>query len=122
VLLKQRRYPEALTELQKAVELSGRATAELGALGYGFAVAGKRAEALAVLRELEGKYARHEARELDPAIVNIGLGDKDQAFAWLEKAYQAHSGNMSYLGWDIFYDSLRADPRFLNLLQRIGLK
>lgn len=122
VLLKQRRYPEALTELQKAVELSGRGTAELGALGYGLAVAGKRAEALVVLKELEGKYARHEARELDPAVVNIGLGDKDQAFAWLEKAYQAHSGNMSYLGWDVFYESLRDDPRFQSLLQRTGLK
>jgi len=54
--------------------------------------------------------------------VNIGLGDKDQAFAWLEKAYQARSGNMSYLGWDPFYESLRSDPRFLNLLERTGLK
>jgi TolB-like protein len=121
-LLVQHRYPEALVELQKAVDLSGRGTAELGTLGYGFALAGKRAEALAVLRELESKYARHEARELDPAIVNIGLGEKDQAFAWLEKAYQAHSGNMSYLGWDPVYESVRADPRFVDLLQRIGLK
>jgi serine/threonine-protein kinase len=120
-LLKQRRFPEALAELQKAVELSGRATADLGALGYGFAVAGKRAEALAVLKELEDKYARHEARELDLAVVHIGLGEKDQAFTWIEKAYQVRSGNMSYLSWDIFYDSLRADPRYVDLLRRIGL-
>ena len=120
-LLKQRRYPEALAELQKAAELSGRATGDLGALGYGYGVAGRRAEALAVLKELEDKYTRHEARELDLAVVYIGLGDKDKAFLWFEKAYQARSGNMAYLGWDIFYESLRADPRYIDLLRRLGL-
>src|SRR6266567_1015477 len=95
--LKQGRHSEAIGELQKAVELSGREP--LRDLGDGYAISGGRAEALAVLRELEGKYEKHEAIGQDLAAVYAGLGEKDQAFAWLEKDFQARSGLLAWTRW-----------------------
>ncbi|HEV8137354.1 MAG TPA: protein kinase [Pyrinomonadaceae bacterium] len=119
--LKQRREQEAMAELQKAVEVSGRASQELGVLGYGYGVMGKRAEAMAVLRELEEKYDRRESPGLYLAEVYAGLGEKDQAFAWLEKDFQARSSLLNVL--TVFpLESLRDDPRYTDLLRRIGLR
>jgi TolB-like protein/Flp pilus assembly protein TadD len=119
--LKQGREQEARAELQKAVEATGRASQELGALGYGYGVMDKRAEAMAVLRELEEKYAKRESPGLYLAEVYAGLGGKDQAFAWLEKDFQARSSLLMYI--DIFpLERLRADPRYTDLLRRIGLR
>jgi TolB-like protein/Flp pilus assembly protein TadD len=120
--LKQGRYSEAIVEFQKAVELSGGDRRILGRLGYGYAISGKRAEALVVLKELEGKYAKHEAIGLDLATVYAGLGDKDQAFAWLEKDFQARSGQLPRIRWESPFESLRSDPRYADLLRRMGLK
>jgi tetratricopeptide (TPR) repeat protein len=50
-----------------------------------------------------------------------GLGEKDQAFAWLEKAYEQHSFNMAWLNVEPRWDSLRSDPRFADLVRRVGL-
>lgn len=119
--LKQRRMPEALAELQKAVSLGGdRRT--LGSLGYGYAVSGKRAEALTVVKEIQAKYERHEALGKDVAAVYAGLGDKDQAFAWLEKDFQNRVGPLSRIRWEIPFESLRSDPRYADLLRRMGLQ
>jgi hypothetical protein len=110
-----------MAELQKAVEVTGRASQELGVLGYGYGVMGKRAEAMAVLRELEEKYARRESPGLYLAEVYAGLGEKDQAFAWLEKDFQARSSLLNVL--TVFpLESLRDDPRYTDLLRRVGLR
>src|SRR6266496_4421566 len=90
--LKQRRNDEATAEFQKAVELSGRAIQWLSPLGYCFAVTGRRAEALGILKEIEEKYARREALGQHLARVYVGLGEKDQAFAWFEKDFQQCGG------------------------------
>jgi Flp pilus assembly protein TadD len=119
--LKQGNYTEALAELQKVVEGSGRVGGSLGNLGYALAVSGKRSEALAILKELEGKYARQEAVGKDLATVYAGLGEKDRAFAWLEKDFQSRSGYLSGIGWAPQFDTLRSDPRYADLLQRMGL-
>jgi TolB-like protein/Tfp pilus assembly protein PilF len=108
--LKQGLHSEAIGELQKAVELS-RERRQLRDLGYGYAISGKRAEALAVLKELEGKYQKREATGQDLAAVYAGLGDKDQAFVWLEKDFQARSGLLAWIRWTTPFDSLRSDPR-----------
>ena len=120
--LKQGRHSEAIRELQKAVELSGRERRPLRDLGYGYAISGRRAEALAALKELEGKYEKHEAIGQDLAAVYAGLGEKDQAFAWLEKDFQARSGLLAWIRWTPPFDSLRSDPRYADLLRRMGLK
>lgn len=120
--LKQGHKQEALAELQKAVELSGRAIQELAYLGYGYGALGMSAEAKAVLRELEERYARQKSPELHLAAVYAGLGDKDQAFAWLERGFQARSGVLIYIAHSPVTDTLRDDPRYTDLLSRMGLR
>jgi Tfp pilus assembly protein PilF len=126
VYQKQGRHEEAIAEFQKAVELSERGSLQLAQLGYGYAVAARRSEALAILRELEDRYARREARGTWIAWIHAGLGDKDQAFAWLERDFQERvqerGGTMANA---IFFypslDTLRGDPRYRDLLRRMGL-
>jgi len=120
--LKQGREQEAMDELQKGVELSGRGSQELGYLGYGYGTLGKRTEAMAVLRELEERYARRETPATYPAAVYAGLKEKDQAFAWLERDFQARTGVLIFIAVRPVYDTLRDDPRYTDLLRRIGLR
>jgi adenylate cyclase len=120
--LKQRRYEDALTELQLGVKLSGRADQFLGDLGFCYALMGKQAESLQILRELEERYARHEATGMNLAQVYAGFGDKDQVFAWLEKDFQMRSGVLPYIAWWVNFDDLRTDPRYADLLRRMGLQ
>jgi serine/threonine protein kinase/Flp pilus assembly protein TadD len=119
--LKQGNYSDAVAELRKAVDLD-RGRLAFAGLGYGYAVSGRRAEALAVLKELEAKYQTHEALGQDLAAVYAGLGDKDQAFAWLEKDFQPRSGLLARTRWQLPFESLRSDPRFADLLRRMGLQ
>jgi TolB-like protein/Tfp pilus assembly protein PilF len=114
------RHSEGIGELQKAVELS-RERRQLRDLGYGYAASGKRAEAVTVLKELEGKYEKHEAIGQDVAAVYSGLGEKDQVFAWLEKDFRARSGLLAWIRWAIPFDSLHSDPRSADLLRRMGI-
>ena len=120
--LKQQRYEEATAEFQKAVELSGRASRNLSDLGHCYGVTGRRAEALAILKELEERYARHEAIGMYLAGVYAGLGDKDQAFAWLERNFQQQSGSLSDITWRLDFENLRSDPRYAELVRRMGLQ
>jgi serine/threonine protein kinase/tetratricopeptide (TPR) repeat protein len=120
--LRQGHHSEATVELQKAVELSGRDRRPLRDLGYCYAASGKRAEALSMLKEIEGRYEKHEAIGQDLAAVYTGLGEKDQAFAWLEKDFQGRSGLLAWSRWTPPFDSLRSDPRYGDLLRRMGLK
>lgn len=119
----QRRYEEAIAELQNAVELSGKGSYALSSLGAAYAASGRRPEAMAILRELQEKYARHEANGTDLAIVQAGLGNNDQAIAWLEK--DLDSGNtvfLSIVASTYVHDRLHDDPRYKDLLKRMGLK
>jgi len=121
--LKQGNYSEAIVELQKAVDLpSERDRLASASLGYAYGVTGRRAEALAILKELEAKYGRHEVLGQDLAAVYAGLGDRDQAFAWLEKDFQARSGLLVRTRWQLPFESLRSNPRFADLLRRMGLQ
>lgn len=121
VYVKQSRYREAVEVTSKAADISGRASYYLGALGYCYALAGRRADALATLKELETKYAQRESPPTDIAKVHAGLGNKDQAFVWLEKAFEARSGRLKDVADEPYYDSLRDDPRYANLMRRVGL-
>jgi len=86
-------------------------------LGYLYAVAGRKAEAHALLEELKARLGS----EFEIALIHIGLGDIDQAFEWLEKAYNKRDQYLLYLRVDPNMDTLRSDPRFANLLRRVGL-
>jgi len=119
---KQERYEEEIAEYQKAVELSGRRSLRLAQLGYGYAAAGRRPEALAILRELKDRHARREAQGALIAGIYAGLGDKDQAFAWLERDFQERSGVLAgSMIFNQYLDTLRSDPRYADLLRRMGL-
>ena len=120
--LQQHRYEEAIAELQKAVELSGRLSLNLASLGYCYALAGKRAEALAIIKELEERYARGQGTGSQLATVYAGLGDKDHAFAWLEKDFQQHTSGLVWVVWWMPYDDLRSDSRYTDLVRRMGLQ
>ena len=94
----------------------------MGDLGYCYAVTGRRAEALSILKELEEKYARREAIGRYLACLYAGLGDKDQVFAWLEKDFEQRSAQLPFITWYFNFDNLRSDPRYLDLVRRMGLQ
>ncbi len=119
--LKQGRFSEAIAELQKALGLSAEDRQILRDLAYSYAVSGKRAQALALLKQIEDKYERHEVLGQDVAAVYAGLREKDQAFAWLEKDFQSHNGQLARTRNFGPFESLRSDPRFADLLRRMGL-
>ena len=119
-LLEDRRYEEAIAQLEKAVELSGRERWPLHDLGFGYAFSGRHTEAQAILKELLGKYEMGQAIGQDLAAVYAGLGDKDQAFAWLEKDFQTRSGLLPWIRWAPAFESLRSEPRYTDLLRRMG--
>ncbi len=114
-------YEEAIAEINKAITLSEGNTRMLATLGYAYAVAGKRIEAQKVINELR---QRSEQRYVSPyfiAVIHSGLGEKDKAFASLEAAYQERHPYMTLLKVEPVFDNLRSDPRFGDLLRRIGL-
>lgn len=111
-------YAEAIAEYQKSISIDGEYTSNQVYLGYAYAMMGKRNEALAFLNKL--KMAKEYVSPAELAILYAGLGDKDEAFAALERAYAAHDFQLLYLKVESHYDSLRSDPRFQDLLRRAG--
>jgi tetratricopeptide (TPR) repeat protein len=93
---------------------------ESAKLGYAYAVSGNRAEAEKMLGQLQALSLQKYVPSFLIALIYVGLGDKDQAFAWLEKAYAERSVWMPWLKVDPEFDTLRSDPRFVDLQGRIG--
>jgi TolB-like protein/DNA-binding winged helix-turn-helix (wHTH) protein/Flp pilus assembly protein TadD len=112
---------EALAACQQMLDRWGRDPWVLWDLGYALAVSGRHDQARQVLAELHEQAQHTYVRPLAFAWVFIGLGEKDQAFAWLEKAHAERDPHLTLLKADPVYDTLRADPRFTALLQKIGL-
>ena len=110
---------QAIASAEKAVDLSERAPGALGMLGMIYGLAGRKAEAQNILQELLRLNERRYVTPAAVAYVYIGLDDKDQAFAWLEKAYQENSNFLAYLRHPVA-DPLRSDPRFADLVRRVG--
>ncbi len=119
-LLAQGHYAEAVANIEKAVEMSKRDRAPLADLGYIYAVLGRRSEAIAIAKELEEKYARKEANGIYASVVYAGLGDRDKAFEWFQKDIEA-KGEYGKIRWDFGFENLRGDPRYKELLKRMGL-
>ncbi|HKY43334.1 MAG TPA: winged helix-turn-helix domain-containing protein [Pyrinomonadaceae bacterium] len=116
-----KQFDEAVAASQKAVDLSGRTPGALGILGLAYGLANRKAEANKVLDEL---LQLNKTRYVTPAAfvnVYIGLGEKDKAFEWLEKAFQERSNYVAYMKVFPIADPLRSDPRFADLLRRVGL-
>src|SRR5256714_55327 len=92
----------------------------LGLLGYGYAVTGRRADALRVLQRFDEMEKRRYVSRAARVYVYAGLGDKDKAFEWLEKAYQERSDALAWFRQEPESKSLRSDPRFAVLMRKIG--
>jgi TolB-like protein/Flp pilus assembly protein TadD len=118
----RRMYAEALATYQEAINRAGRELDYLANLGHDYALAGREDEARKLLGELRERAKREHVSAAYFAMVYSGLGEKDQAFAWLDQAYAAHDYNLAYLKTDRRFDNLRSDPRFAELLRRMGLQ
>jgi Flp pilus assembly protein TadD len=114
-------YEEAIDELEKAIALSGGSPRARAELGLAQAFAGKRRAAETTLAELETQTARRYVSPFDFALVHAGLGDGRRALDWLEKAYDERSPGLSLLQRDPAFRALRQEPRFKDLVRRIGL-
>ena len=112
---------EAIDELKKAVVLSGDSPLMRAALGHAYAKAGKKNEALSVLDHLRELSKHRYVSSYEIAAIYVALGQKEQAFQWLEKSYQERCFHLVYLRVWPEFDSLHSDPRFQDLLRRIGL-
>ena len=112
---------EAISVLEKTVSLMDRSPGSLEFLATAYAHAGRRREALRLINEL--KQRRKTSYVSADALVDpyLALGDYDEAFVWLERAYQEKSGGLQYLKVDPVFDPVRKDPRFADLQHRVGL-
>ena len=122
VLIANQQPQEAIPVLEKTVSISGRSPGAIGVLISAYAHAGRRAEALQLLAEL--KKRKQSSYVPAAAFVNayVGLGEREQAFAALEQAYEEKSNILQWLKVHPFFDPLRQEPRFVNLVQRVGLQ
>ena len=117
--LQKHMYDEAVAELQKAVQLSGRSPTCIANLARAYVASGNRNEAVQLLSELKKRSSPGYSNASEIAMIYASFGDMDQAMNWLEKGYEErfNPGVLLRPG----FDPLRSDPRFQNLVRRIGL-
>jgi len=116
----KRMYQEAIAEFQKAIGLSEGDPIRRAVLGHAYAVAGKRGEAEKIISELKELSKQRYFPPYFIALIYVGLDDKDHAFEWLEKAFAERSAGLIYLKVEPMFDPVRSDPRFHDLLRRVG--
>jgi TolB-like protein/DNA-binding winged helix-turn-helix (wHTH) protein/Tfp pilus assembly protein PilF len=122
IYLKGGKSEEAVEEFRRAVELSGANDIYLRSdLAFACAVTGKREEAKKALADFKSLHLKGLAPSGSIAIVYGALGEKDEAFAWLEQAYQERDPELTYIKVGRRFDPLRNDPRLQQLVHRMGL-
>jgi TolB-like protein/Tfp pilus assembly protein PilF len=121
----KRMYPQALGEYDKIPDQDKAVAAQnqlvADGLGWVYALSGRRADALKIAKEFMDLSSHAYVDFYQVAGIYAGLGDKDEAFRLLEKGYQEHSATMPYLSVDPFWYGMRSDPRYADLLRRMGL-
>jgi DNA-binding winged helix-turn-helix (wHTH) protein/TolB-like protein/Flp pilus assembly protein TadD len=118
---RKRLYPEALAEFQRAWELSGHSPEPKSLLGYTYALSGNTSEARRIIDELKKASAARYVPPKHIALIYAGLGEKNEMFDWLERAYEDRDISLTFMKVEPRWDLYRADPRFLDLLRRVGL-
>ncbi|MFN0159257.1 MAG: protein kinase domain-containing protein [Bacteroidota bacterium] len=116
------RLNEAFAMASKAVEVSGRSSEAVSFLGYCYGLLGKRDEALKIAKELEERYAIKTSTGYYVARVYVGLDDRESIFKWLNLDMENHAGTMIWLNQDRELEPYRSDPRFIDILEKIGMK
>jgi serine/threonine-protein kinase len=114
-------YDKAIAEFKQVVSLSAGKPLGVTAMGHAYALAGNRAEAQKLLAEMQEVSKQRYVSSASIALIYAALGDKDQAFAWLEKANNERDAILARLRVDSRFDSLRSDPRFADLARRVAL-
>ena len=114
-------YDEAIAEFKQVLKLTGGRSIGVASLARGYAIAGKRQEAQETLAELLQMSKQRYVSPASIAMVYIALDNKDQAFAWLEKANDIRDLNVVRLKHDPRYQSLQSDPRYADLVRRMGI-
>jgi TolB-like protein/DNA-binding winged helix-turn-helix (wHTH) protein/Tfp pilus assembly protein PilF len=117
--LQKHMYDQAIAELQNAVQLSGGSPTCIANLARAYSLSGKRSEAMKLLNDLKSSSTAKSSHASEVAAIYASLGDKDEAMNWLEKGY-AERFNPGVLIRPAF-DPLRTDPRFQDLVHRVGL-
>jgi tetratricopeptide (TPR) repeat protein len=121
----KRMYPQALAEYDKIADQDKVTAAEnqfvVAVLGWLCAVSGRRTDALKIAEEFQDLSVHAYVDSYWPGMIYAGLGDKDAAFRLLEKSYQQHGATMPYLAVDPFWYGMHSDPRYADLLRRMGL-
>jgi TolB-like protein/DNA-binding winged helix-turn-helix (wHTH) protein/Flp pilus assembly protein TadD len=112
---------EAIPVLEKAVSVTNSSPGVIGALIWAYARAGRRADALRLLGELKKRQQTGYIPAGAFVDAYLGLGDNDEAFVWFERAYEEQSNILIYIKVFPLYDPLRGDPRFQDLVRRVGL-
>jgi tetratricopeptide (TPR) repeat protein len=113
-------FDKAIADLESATDSEGGASFS-GALGHVYAVAGRKAEARMLLRDLRESAAKHYFPPYQLALIPVGLGEKEEALNLLEKAYEERYPWLVHLAVEPRWDPLRSEPRFKTLISRIGL-
>jgi tetratricopeptide (TPR) repeat protein len=122
VYLRSGKHEEAIREFQNALQLSGTEDTDLQLdLGFAYAVTGKQDEARRILAKLEKLHEQGVVPSGSVAILHGALGESNEAFAWLEKAYEERDPQLTYIKAGRRFEPLRKDPRFEKLVHRVGL-
>ena len=120
-----RMYPQALAESDKIADQYKTTRAEnqfvVGLLGWVLAVSGKRADAVKTAQDLTDVSLHAYVDSYQLAMIEVGLGDKNETFRLLERAYQQRSASIPYLTIEPAFEGIRSDPRYADLLRRVGL-
>jgi tetratricopeptide (TPR) repeat protein len=119
--VQKKMYKEAIAEFQQAANNSNRAPLAITSLGHAFAASGNQVEAQRVLAELKELSQRRYVSPYGIAMIYTALGDKEQAFQWLEKANDERNTELVFLKVDPRVDLLRGDPRFQELVKKVGI-
>ena len=115
----QSQYPAAIEHFTKALALSEGDTNELAALGHAYAISNQQGEARKILDQLKERAQQTYVQPTWVAVIHIGLGEKDAAFEWLQKAYEDRSAWLVFLQVDPVFDPLRSDARFADLVGKV---
>jgi TolB-like protein/Flp pilus assembly protein TadD len=121
VYVKKEMYKEAIAEYKIAIPLSGDSPDETASLGYVYAISGRNEEALKIVDDLKERSKRSYISPTLIAFVYIGLGEKDEAFEWLDKAYTGQDFLLVLLNAEPMFDNIRSDSRFKELTRRVAL-
>ncbi len=122
IYLQKGMFSEAILEMQKAVRYSEENLTQKAYLGYVYGVTGNQTKAQLILDTLIELSHKEYIPSLSIAIVYIGLGNNDNAISWLKKAYEEHSPGLMFLNASPIYDPLHSDPRFIDLLKKMGME